>query len=193
MHAFFVIVIGLLAAALGEGGKDPKFVHTWVFGKQRYMDAFIEDLDINPDISSGFIQLIGDRKSLTIAMVQRPKFWPSAEKFCSPILRAAVKEFFTKTFIEVNDVESIHVKNMGTPKEAGCRCYVGLMVEMGFQRINDLEDIGPDDVSQFCSDANFTFISGRTVNIKPSLPIVDQKAQEALESAFFDEWILDTP
>jgi hypothetical protein len=185
MYKFFFLF--WFSAAAGETGT---FVYTWVFGKKRNMGPFIKNLDINPDIPTGFIRLIGDKNSLTIALVQRPLKWPSDQRFCSPMLRMAVREFYIMTGLEIKSIRSVFVNNQATPREAGCRCYVGLMVDMGFRKINEFEMLEPDDVPRFCAEGQTGILVGQLLNTKPSLPSFNAGALKLLLTAHLDEtWI----
>jgi hypothetical protein len=169
-------------------------IYTWVFDRStRYMDDFIENLDIDARISAGFIQLSGTEEHLHISLVQRPQRWPDGSRFCAPILRAAVREFYERSGFELSKLVSVSVNNFANPREAGCRCYVRLMIQMGLDRIGGFDRLRDDQVGRFCdpeTGVKMSFIEGRSSGQAARLPSEDAQAAKILKSAYFDEFKL---
>jgi hypothetical protein len=157
--------------------EEPNLVFTWIFGKKpRYVSNFVEDLDIDPSLPQGFIQLEGDSQELEICLVQRPKHWDANSAFCSSMLPAAVRDFYTATGISIEGVRRIKVLNSASPREAGCRCYVKLMVSLGFNVVNGKE-LDIEEIPEFCiaqTMANISNLEGIPGVSGPHLPAFEK-------------------
>lgn len=192
---FCLLVATVFGVKRTVDGEECKYIYTWIFGPpKRYVMSFIEELDIDPAIPHGFIQLEGNGGVLSINFVQRPREWPEKTQFCRPMLRAAVFDFYLRTGLDISQLKLIEVSNVAKSEKemmAACRCYVGLMVDMGFSRFTsgaDTLDMMPDDIVKFC-DTKRSFISfelGKGTASK--LPMVDLLAIKQLDKAsYLDE------
>ena len=175
------------------------FKLTWVFGLEddeafEFFENLIirDELDLRSDLEEGFIELIGDGEELEISLVRKPDSWPSDEPFCKPMLRAAIIDFYRRVDFEISQLKQIRVINLATPRIAGCKCYVRLMIDMGMTRINGNDG---ESVESSCqSETSKKSIIGQTVEGIARLPSPDSEAERALRGAFVDELeILPTP
>ena len=158
MYILFAAIIGVVLGSEprvfpgGEFLKFDKHIYTWIFGKVKYVEHFVENLDIDPlNIPQGFIQLAGDGRNLEISLVQRPRDWKEGKKFCSRLLPAAVRDMYAMSGMDIKKLERIEVDNVATPKVAGCKCYVRLMVAMGLNVIRD-QPIKKHDIKELCEN-----------------------------------------
>jgi hypothetical protein len=91
---------------------------------------------------------------LSIDLVRRPSNSDREFKFCSQILPAAIADFLNrKAKIPLSVIQRISVGNVAEPALAGCKCYVGIMVRMGFNIVNRSE---VDNIHSFC-ESNGSF------------------------------------
>ena len=99
----------------------------------RYIFGDIDDpnsLDIRRDEFSGFIELVYEEGEISIELVRRPTCWD--KPFCVPILPAAIKDFIINVLHkQVDQIDRITVFNMADKVLTACKCYIGLMTEMG--------------------------------------------------------------
>jgi hypothetical protein len=117
--------------ALADEGYE--IVTTYIFGD---LDD-VETLNLRSTESSGFIQLSFDGVGLGINYVRRPTRWNQEHRFCSSILPAAIHDFMErKLHMEVEKIDNISVYNMADKPKVACKCYIGLMINMGFNIIN---------------------------------------------------------
>lgn len=155
---------------------------TWVFGPVTDLEAYVSTLELGEAESPGFIKLSSDGSLLEIDLVRRPSAWPADEPFCSRMLPAAVNAFYAKHGrLAVKDLLGVQVVNMADPREAGCRCYVALMLAMGVAAINEDSRILPGD---FCRRQNEFLITGiYSEGATPVLPNTTAAALAVLHTA----------
>lgn len=145
---------------LAEEGYE--IVTSYIFGDQDDEDS----LSLRSRDSSGFIELSFNGDWINIEKVRRPTRWSEDSKFCSVLLPAAVSDFIQRKIrVPVESLGGISVYNLADKPKSGCACYVGLMVKMGFNIVNDRTIT---DYHTFCSQCP-TY--GRLLNgMKPSNP-----------------------
>ena len=143
-----------------------------------------EKLSVRSEKSPGFIELSFDGNRLAIERVRRPSEWSTNSKFCTRFLPAAVSDFIhTKINIPIEDIGNIFVRNMAVPREAGCRCYVGLMLKMGFNIINDRVLTDP---YRYCNifGSHSSYITGKPGDKGVHHPYVDTMAYLIVKLSF---------
>jgi hypothetical protein len=187
MYIVFAVLLGIVFGTEprvfpgGEFLRYDRHIYTWIFGKTKYVDQFVENLDIDPNLSQGFIQLAGDGKSLEITLVQRPRDWKQGTPFCSRMLPAAVRDLYAMAGMDVTKLERIEVENVAKPKEAGCKCYVRLMLAMGLNVIGN-KSLSEKDIDAFCGSSGTTkYIRGELEKGQTAhSPSVSSKRMEEL-------------
>lgn len=154
-----------------------KIVGLYVFGVHNDM----ESLALRSPTSPGFIELSFDGEQLGIERIRRPTNWPDGFKFCSSLLPAAVEDFLVnKLNTPIDTVKRIKVHNLADKRIAGCKCYIGLMAQMGFNRVNNRL---VENVNTFCVvDYGYTSLFTGTARDQPkTLPLVDLGASIMLK------------
>ena len=200
---FLYVVATATASEKGTRRRPPRYVpylpedltmFTWVFqgNTEEVSEAFVDSLDIDPNIQQGFIKLAGVKDKLEISLVQKPKGLRKGVRFCTEMLPAAVEAFYEYSGLDLEKLKIIEAVNVSNNRLRGCVCYVRVMVLMGFTRINR-KNVQTDKIDQFCKDmAGGTLIEARRGHGDPELPPVSDEARYAINNlAFRDEvlWI----
>ena len=121
-----------------------EIVTTYLFGEEDDIKAL--RLDIGT--SSGFIELSTNGVGLSIEFIRRPTNSNPLFKFCTEVLPAAVADFLLKkSRIPIEEIQMISVGNASNTPLVACKCYVGLMIRMGFTYI-DKQIV--DNADSFC-------------------------------------------
>ena len=134
-------------------------VQTWTWGEgiPRILSPTNEDMDIPEDYPDhGFIQIQTSVDNvLSINLVKRPPptYWPRSGSFCSQMLPAAIEDYMDRN--EIRSVTAIHVAIDADPYEAGSKCYLKTMLEMGLGRVNGKLVSSASGVEEFCSLREF--------------------------------------
>ena len=170
------------------------YQYTWVFPIEQNDDDDLDslfaetNLDITSDDPIGFIRLEGNDELLRVNLLKRPGGWTEGEPFCSPMVKAAVVEFYRQTDLRISKLKQLSVTNLAEPHEAGCRCYLRLMLAMGFDTIQESRSPTHSDVSSFCQsdDVDTVFLDAEAMHAIPHLPETDLKSQQALEAAYLE-------
>ena len=156
---------------------------TWIWGDVSGLDLeeTLRILTIYgwPDLS--FIRLVKYFDTLSIELVQKGTEWPESESFCSAMLPSAMREFIEIHDIDLKgEVSKIDVLNASDPNIAGCKCYVRLMVSMGYDVVEGQVLKSKSDIDQFCNAEtprsrmlNATPSNAHLVNPPPTDPVSD--------------------
>lgn len=139
----------------------------------------------------GFIELSVATHELKIALVKRPlaEDYPTFLPFCSKLLPMAVNEAYdTVTRRKINELQSVVVEiEFGEYAHRACVCYVGLMVGMGVDIINEYTAPADDfiNIDDFCMQHHSELhLDGKfSRNAAPKLPPTDPGYSHALNSA----------
>ena len=173
MIALIQCLVGLVSGAVAS----MELASTYRFGEVGNLELFCGE-------SSGFIEVSFDGKTLSIDLVRRPTDWPAGSKFCSFMLPAVVDHFLSTVLaIPIAEVQRLVAINMATNPGVACKCYVGLMVNMGFAIVNGKI---VDSHSDVCNRDSMSekMISGRPpLTTAGVLPQVDPAASELLKGA----------
>ena len=109
-----------------------------------------------------FIRLQLEENILSIDLVNKGTNWPAKNSFCKEMLPATILRFLVSNSVEFDSLHAVQVVNLSEPREIGCRCYVRVMVSMGFNEIND-EPVTDDEIPKFCRHYAGELIVGRTM------------------------------
>jgi len=179
IQAFLLAII--TSKALGTSGTlTTEIIKTYVWGNVFCMRTFVSDLSLESCPNIGFVRLISNRSNfLTIDMVKRPSLKnfsdsqaadepePSSprEKFCSAVLPELLQEFAKQHKDgSLKNFDGISVYNGAEPPEAGCKCYVRAMIQVGFSIVNG-QYLTLDNVQDFCLHDNFYYAAHPSVGI----------------------------
>jgi hypothetical protein len=123
---------------------------TWIWAED--FDGDTESLSVDYPENASFIQLEHLYGDLVIHLVHRGTNWPKDSSFCKVMLPAVISQFLEKEELRLgNDIRRIKVCNVADPRIAGCKCYVRLMVDLGFRWINSRQIESDSEISSFCS------------------------------------------
>jgi hypothetical protein len=131
----------------------------------------------------GFVGLSFREGTLRIDLVEKPSHLPVGSGFCTNALSSSVNAFLR--FVDLRGIEAIEVFNDANPKIIGCRCYVRLMVNMGFNQINSVF-VNNTGVVEFCNNNNnLFFIRGiKSLYGMIKAPIVSDSAAQLFRASF---------
>ena len=157
---------------------------TWVWGSPLTAEQ-IEYLSVFDTYDSSYIKLDLARTVLTIESVKKGPNWDSAQPFCKQLLPATVLEFLNTNQLELGvNITRIAVFNIAVPHMAGCRCYVRMMMSLGFNLMNMRIVESESDIGAFCNLQKLTLYATQTASVntytEPSFsPLVHQLMNEA--------------
>ena len=139
----------------------PTIRTTWVWGPANPDQVSLKDPVFR---DSSFIRLEKHRTSLNIILVSKGDNWPDGTSFCTPMVSAAIAQFLEIHDIDLSrDIETVEVFNMAKPYIAGCKCYVRIMVAMGYNYLWEEELVESEsDILRLCEDEshrNFIWIA----------------------------------
>lgn len=158
-------LLTVVSVWLVKAGPIDRIVKSWAFSKTTVPQSIMEKMDIGVLPSIGFIRLAATPKTLTIDLVQKPENFNG--RFCSVYLPAAVRQLFAASKFSIEDLTEIDVTNIATPRIAGCRCYVGLMIAMGMTVVNKTPVTNAQD---FCERNTKSYIYGTPGEYEVRLP-----------------------
>ena len=134
----------------------------------------------------GFIEISLDGNILSIDLVKRPPadVWPTDIKFCSSMLPASISQFFIDNELLLNVVDRVEVELEAEPFTAACKCYVRVMINMGFSILNGgPRPVNQTDVDEFCHHDHYSITGHLPVGEAGRLPVVPAEDMILLASA----------
>jgi hypothetical protein len=179
MHAYWLLLFQYVKSST-DG------IYIWGPSQDLLPDP-VSSLSLGSNGELSFIELLYDGKgTLMIHLVKRGTDWPEEESFCSQMLPAVIRDFFTRKSFDIRtQLEEIWAMNFSNPPIAGCRCYTRTMVEFGFDTINDEYT---SDALEFCINETGKEIVLRGVPSDKSrvqIGVSTPKQLENLASALF--------
>jgi hypothetical protein len=194
MHVLFFVVacVRVRAAGMPWNQAMPPGSVAWIWGSTiPSTPSWFGDVDKTvsetfPD--HGIVDLQFLRGTLEINLVKRPpaEIWNPSEKFCSHILPAAIYTMLTEYGIDVaSEVELVHILFDADPYIAACKCYMRVLVEMGFTQVVFMT-VNSDSVDGFCGSGTRKAVHLRPGRDEvPRLPSVSPEQMELLATANF--------
>jgi hypothetical protein len=173
----------------------PRTTMSWIWGStipessDGVGDGSLDISERYPD--HGFMQISSKGgESLNIDLVKRPppRLFPIGESFCSQLLPVGVVFLFGEKGWPIRDLKEINVTIASKYSyDSACKCYIGLMIEMGFNFINGLER-GNDAKSELCEIEKPIHVSASLRD--PSIPRLSSRSNSydairLLQSAHF--------
>jgi hypothetical protein len=174
---------------------SPRTVMSWIWATSLpessggMVDSYLDISERYPD--HGFIQISSKSgESLNIDLIKRPppRFYPEEESFCSQLLPVAVAFFFGEKGWPIEGLKEISVTIASKYAYlSACKCYIGLMMDMGFSRLNGIER-GADSKKELCESERLVHITAslgysRVPRLSPRSSSYD--AVRLLQSASF--------
>jgi hypothetical protein len=137
---------------------------TWIWS-QAYIedvDRFVNFIEIGKQPDLSFVELtLVNQETLWIDLVQKSDSdWDLSPRFCSTVLPATLTALFQfYPGVDFKKLKRIRVVNVA--KVIGCRCYVRVLVGMGFRAVLTLEHAksfsallgSADEIPLFCANA----------------------------------------
>ena len=164
----------------------------WAWGdwdEVKKLQTSLRAIGIFPKLSYIEIEKVEDM--LAINFVQKGTNWPTEESFCKQMLTATMMDFIQRYELDLDeDIEMLKVVNIAEPRIAGCRCYVGLFVSLGFTQINGRAILDRKSIDEFCMPENQVLIIAERLDDAKDIvyPRITPKQQIYLALAHsFDE------
>jgi hypothetical protein len=137
-------------------GSDISYEVAWVWGEPIPEEA-IWGVNQMGNPKSSYIRLDYDRNRVMIDMVKIGGNWDRTYPFCKEMLPATMQSFIQMHYLTIGrNLTKIEVYNAAVPREAGCRCYVRVMMKFGFRLVNGFIIENGEDLGNFCSPAYLT-------------------------------------